>query len=67
MNNLLLYVGISVVRASLPAIKELLLDVFGAAGELASMEMLALITVGLPGPVPCVKRGPAKEKSKGAL
>lgn len=62
MNNLLLYEGISVVRSVPGVIKELLLDVFGAAGEFASMEMLVLTIVVLPGPVPNVKRGPTEEK-----
>lgn len=53
--DLLSYVGISVVNVSSLAVgKELLLDVFGAAGTFVSMEMLL-------GPVP--KRGPAKEKA----
>lgn len=59
--DLLLYVGMSVVNVSLLAVvKELLLDVFGAAGTFVWMEMLALTIVELLGPVP--KRGPAKEK-----
>lgn len=61
LNDLLLYVGISVANVSLSAVvKELLLGVFRAAVVFVSMEMLALIIAELLGPVP--KRGPAEEK-----
>ncbi len=49
----------------LPVVAELLVEVFGAGVELASMEMLTSMIVELLGPAPNVKREPAERKMNG--
>ena len=64
MHDSLLTSGMLVVVAPLPlVVPELLLDVFGAAMEFVSIEMLASIIAELLGPAPNVKREPAKVKT----